>query len=129
MIQLLWYGLTGLPQQASGKGTTMKWILILVGVLGLIGFIVWLNIQEANDKRKADEAMEEFKTQVAEVNRDLDKQILQQKLEYVRLTMGDVAASTYRLCHEFPPTQKENQIKCKKLDEQVAARQKKEKPW
>jgi len=73
MIQLLWYGLTGLPQQASGKGTTMKWILILVGVLGLIGFIVWLNVQEANDKRKADEAMEEFKTQVAEVNRDLDK--------------------------------------------------------
>lgn len=107
----------------------MKWILILAGVLGLIGFIVWVNVQEANDKKKADEDMAQFKTQVAEINRDLDKKILQEKIKYVRLTMGDVAASTYQLCHEFPPTQKENQVKCKKLDEQVAVREKKEKPW
>jgi hypothetical protein len=74
----------------------------------------------------------EFQTQVARVNRELDDRLLEAKKRNVELRYGEAAAAKYELCHKYPPTTKQHQLECKKLDDRLArdqARDEKKNPW
>jgi hypothetical protein len=74
----------------------------------------------------------EFQTQIAEVNHDLDQRLLDAKKRLVELRYGEATAAKYELCHKYPPTTKQHQLECKKLDDRLArddARHEKKNPW
>jgi hypothetical protein len=52
------------------------------------------------------------------LTRELDAELLEQKVKLMELRRGPAAAATYRMCHTYPPTTKQHELECKRLDAQ-----------
>lgn len=72
------------------------------------------------NQREIDHAQLELRTQISRSNRELDDRLLETQIRHVELTLGEAAASTYRLCHAYPPTTPQHKAKCKRIDDQLA---------
>jgi hypothetical protein len=56
----------------------------------------------------------------AQVKGEMDAQLLESTIHLIELRYGETAASRYRLCHTYPPTTKQHQLECKRLDDRLA---------
>jgi len=58
--------------------------------------------------------------QQAEWDRTQKARLLESQIRFIRFRQGEPAAARYRQCHTSPPITKQDQLECKRLDEQVA---------
>jgi len=93
-------------------------IVVLLLVVAVIGGIVWYNNAEAENKRKYEEAVRNLDETQESVSYELDRRLLESSVQLAETRFGQ--GSLYRLCHEYPPTTKEHQRKCKALDDKMA---------
>jgi hypothetical protein len=118
----------------------MKLILSITAGVVIAAMLVWWISDPDGFRHKLwgysqaeqDEAWENVHRTEDAVKRDLDAQLLAAKIRSVELRYGEAAAATYKLCHTSPPTTKQHQIECKKLDDRLArdeARDDKKNPW
>jgi hypothetical protein len=82
-------------------------------------------------KEEADRQMRDFEREVRKDSARIDADILEQKVRYVRIKLGDGEGSLYELCHTHRPTTAEHIHQCAQVDKEVAkAEQEDEKhPW
>jgi hypothetical protein len=119
---------------------SMKFVLsIAVGVF-IAGMLLWWMSDPDGFRHKLfgysqseiDQSWEKVRQQEAEVKHELDDRLLEAKTRTVELRYGEAAASKYNLCHKYPPTTKQHQLECQKLDDRLArddARDEKKNPW
>jgi hypothetical protein len=63
---------------------------------------------------------EKLRQQQAEWDREQKVRLLESQIRFIRFRQGEAAAARYRQCHTTPPTTQQDQLECKRLDEQVA---------
>ncbi len=106
----------------------MKLILKITAAILLAGLIGWAVVDFTSfrhtfagyNKEEIEQAQHEYDRTRAEVQRGLDRQILDLRAKRVDYHFGEAAGATYRLCHEHPPETKKHQQECKRLDDQLA---------
>jgi len=101
-------------------------VFILIVLLICVGLLV---IGCGPSEEEKQRAWQDIEHQQHEEVKQLDREILFEQVKYVRLKFGDVAASTYELCHTYPPQEKANQKKCADLDERVKRAQAHDPKW
>jgi hypothetical protein len=118
----------------------MKLVLSIAAGVLIAGLLIWWMSDPNGFRHKLfgysqseiDQSWERVHAQEAEVHRELDERLLQAKIRHVELVYGEATAATYKLCHKWPPTTKQHQLECKKLDDRIArddARDAKKNPW
>lgn len=103
-------------------------VILAVLLIAIAGFI-YLAIDHNQQQRAVDEQFRKAHEDAEALIDQTKQETFNLEVKYVRLTMGERDADLYKLCHTYAPTEKANQIKCKKLDSRVAARHKQDKPW
>lgn len=118
----------------------MKLVLSIAAGVFVAGMLIWWVSDPDGFRHKTigysqseiDQSWDKVRTQEALVNRELDERLLEAKRRNVELRYGEAPAAKYELCHKYPPTTKQHQLECKKLDDQLArddARDEKKNPW
>jgi hypothetical protein len=104
----------------------MKNLMIITVAVVLAGLFGWAVYDSADLRHKTIGYSEheihnselELQTAIAKSNRDLDERLLEADIRLVELWYGPAAASRYRLSHTYPPTTKQHQLQCERLDKQ-----------
>jgi hypothetical protein len=91
----------------------MKTLLCLV--------LLFVAIDCGPSKEEIDAKWEKVRQQQqAEWDREQKARLLESQIRFIRFRQGEAAAARYRQCHTTPPTTQQDQLECKRLDEQVA---------
>lgn len=94
--------------------------VVVVGFLILCVLLLVVAISHEEDRRhqQADEAIRNLQAESARYTAETDARILELRAHLAEMRYGEGAL--YRLCHQYPPTTKEHQAKCKALDDRMA---------
>ena len=105
----------------------VKIFVFIIAAILLSGLIGWA-IYDPDDLRHKTIGYSEEEQKAAwnnvektqnEVLHELDARKLEAEIRLVELRRGEAAASRYRMCHTYPPTTKQHQLECERLDKQV----------
>ena len=118
----------------------MKLVLSIVAGVLIAGLLIWWMADPDGfrhslfgySQTEIDQSWNKVRQTEAEIKNQLDERLLEAQIRHVELVYGEAAAAKYRLCHEYPPTTKQHQLECKKLDDRLArdeARDEKKNPW
>ena len=103
----------------------MKLVLaIAAGVLiaALIGWLVsdpdgFRHKLWGYSKEEIDQSFQDVDRAAEQSRREIEARTFETEVQIVELRHGAAVAATYRLCHMHPPTTKQHQLECKRLDE------------
>jgi len=100
----------------------MKKLVLVLLVFGLSVYVLfslvqWQNAEKAERSAQALRALGDTSARIRQQN---EAQLLEAQTRLVSLRRGEAAAATYHLCHTHPPTTKEHQAECRRLDAQLA---------
>ena len=108
----------------------MKKVLIIAAAC-VVAFIAIAYAIDAQKQRDLDNrlAWSEIQAQQDAVSARIDQQLLADRVKFVRLRFGQVAASTFELCETVPPTTAEHKRQCKDLEAKVDRAEKSTPKW
>jgi flagellar biosynthesis/type III secretory pathway M-ring protein FliF/YscJ len=89
----------------------VKKVLVGIGVL-CVGFVLLLWMAKRYYDRQAATSQDRIEQQI---NKDLQDR----KIAYVRKQYGDVTANEYEQCEKNPPGDEEHQLRCRKLVDRI----------
>jgi hypothetical protein len=104
----------------------MKTFVLITAAILLAGLIGWAvydpddllhkTIGYSDEEQKA--AWDKVDKTQSEVLQSIEARKLEAGIRFVELKHGEAAASRYRMCHTYPPTTKQHQLECERLDKQ-----------
>lgn len=106
-------GALGVVHRPRGQVTKITWAILLLVCTSFVGCSNSSSNQEAEREMQAE--IDNTKAETARIQRET-RQI---RYDIIRMHFGEVTVMRYRLCTEYPPTEKVNQNACAKTIKNV----------